>query len=103
MAFVGTSDIFEEPINQELLKDFRQAVKEAYEMIRVESGVAELDGLFRSITKSSPGGRLIDGYKAIKAAHEKKGITSRLSTFRPCGPPPDRFSVALQTGRLAQR
>jgi len=72
MAFVGTSDIFEEPINQELLKDFRQAVKEAYEMIRVESGVAELDGLFRSITKSSPGGRLIDGYKAIKAAHEKK-------------------------------
>jgi len=30
-------------------------------------------------------------------------ITSRLSTLRAVGPPPDRFSVALQTGRLAQR
>lgn len=62
MAFVGTSDIFEEPINEKELKDFRQTIKEAYEMIRVESGVTELDGLFRSITKSSPGGKLIEGY-----------------------------------------
>jgi len=72
MAFVGTSDIFTDPINEEELKDFRQAVKESYEMIRIESGVAELDGLFRSITKSSPGGRLIEGYRDIKEAHEKK-------------------------------
>ncbi|PCD00011.1 hypothetical protein [Halopseudomonas pelagia] len=28
LAFVGTSDIFEESTNQEMLKDFRQAVKE---------------------------------------------------------------------------
>lgn len=72
MAFVGTSDIFEEPIYVEELKDFRQAVKQAYEMIRVDSGVAELDGLFRSITKSSPGGRLIEVYREIKKTYENK-------------------------------
>lgn len=71
MAFVGTSDIFEDPNNQEMLNCFRQEVKEAYVMIRVESGIAELDGLFRSITKSSPSGRLVDGYRAIKTAYEK--------------------------------
>lgn len=72
MAFVGTPDIFEDPINEKELKNFRKAIKEAYEMIRIESGVAELDGLFRSITKSSPGGQLIEGYLAIKKAYEKK-------------------------------
>lgn len=72
MAFVGTGDIFEEPINEEELKHFRQAVKKAYEMIRVESGVAELDGLFRSITKSSPGGSLIEGYREIEKSYENK-------------------------------
>ena len=72
LAFVGTNDIFKDPINEEELKDFRQAVKESYEMIRTESSVAELDGLFRSITKSSPSGRLIEGYRAIKEAHRKR-------------------------------
>lgn len=72
MAFVGTADIFEDPINESELNNFRKSIKEAYEMIRIESGVAELDGLFRSITKSSPGGQLIEGYRAIKKSYEKK-------------------------------
>lgn len=69
---LGQSDIFEEPINEEELKDFYQAVKEAYKMIHIEYDVAELDGLFRSITKSLLGGRLIEGYREIKKAYEKK-------------------------------
>jgi len=72
MVFVGASDIFEDPINEELLSDFRHDIKKSYSMIRTESGVAELDGLFRSITKSAPGGRLIEGYRAIKKSYDAK-------------------------------
>lgn len=71
LAFVGVSDIFEEDNDEDELTGFRQAVKEAYSMIRIESGVAKLDGLFRSITKSSPGSSLIQCYRVVKTAYEK--------------------------------
>ena len=72
MVFVATSDIFDVSNSEVALKDFRAGVKESYRLIRAESGIEELDGLFRKITKSSPSSRLIEGYKEIKAADEEK-------------------------------
>jgi hypothetical protein len=72
MVFIRTPDIFEETTNEQELKLFRMSTKETYEMIRSEAGIVELDSLFRSITKSSPGGALIEYYRKAKKAHARK-------------------------------
>lgn len=72
MAFVGVEDVFDPDNGEVALNDLRTAVKESYGLIRAESGIEELDGLFKSITKSSPTSRLIEGYKEIKAEHENE-------------------------------
>lgn len=71
MAFVASGDIFEDEINEASLADFRQGIKEAKLMIRSEAGLSEMDNFFKSITKSTPGGKLIKGYRVIKKQHEK--------------------------------
>lgn len=72
MALIRTPDIFEESINERELKLFRMSTKETYEMIRAEAGIVELDNLFRSITKSSPSGELIEYYRKAKKAYQRK-------------------------------
>jgi hypothetical protein len=71
MVFIEASNIFEEQIDEAKLADFRQGVMDASLMIRSESGLTEMDDFFKTITKSTPGGKLIEGYRAIKKHHEK--------------------------------
>ena len=71
MVFVATSDIFEDGINKESLADFRQGIRDAKLMIRSEAGLSEMDNFFKSVTKSTPGGKLIEGYRVIKKQHAK--------------------------------
>ena len=72
MVFIEASNIFEEQIDEAKLADFRQGVMDASLMIRSESGLTEMDDFFKAITKSTPGGKLIEGYREIKKHHEKK-------------------------------
>ncbi len=72
MVFIEASNIFEDQIDESKLSDFRQGVMDANVMIKGESGLTEMNNFFKSITKSTPGGKLIDGYRAIKKHHEKK-------------------------------
>ncbi|PHI35207.1 hypothetical protein CBQ28_20540 [Pseudoalteromonas sp. GCY] len=74
MVFVEASNIFDDTIDADKLKDFRKGIKDAQLMIRSESGLTEMDNFFSKLTKSTPGGKLIEGYRAIKKQYEKSEI-----------------------------
>ena len=71
IVFVATGDIFEDEINKGSLADFRQGIRDAKLMIRSEAGLSEMDNFFKSVTKSTPGGKLIEGYRVIKKQYAK--------------------------------
>nr|WP_321384601.1 hypothetical protein [uncultured Vibrio sp.] len=74
MVFVEASNIFGDTIDAGKLKDFRKGIKDAQLMIRSESGLCEMDNFFSKLTKSTPGGKLIEGYRAIKKQYEKSEV-----------------------------
>ncbi len=74
MVFVEASNIFGDIVDAQKLKNFRKGIKEAQLMIRSESGLTEMDNFFSKITKSTPGGKLIEGYRVIKKKHEESEV-----------------------------
>ena len=58
-------------IRDRSLADFRQGIRDAKLMIRSEAGLSEMDNFFKSVTKSTPGGKLIEGYRVIKKQYAK--------------------------------
>jgi len=69
-TFVGVSDFFEETDEskkEQIKKDFFEGIRDLYEMIKKESGINQIDNLFRSITKAKHQSHIIDYYKEIKS------------------------------------
>jgi len=74
MVFIEASNIFGDIIDSDKLKEFRKGIKDVQLMIRSESGLTEMDDFFSKLTKSTPGGKLIEGYRVIKNQHEKSEL-----------------------------
>lgn len=69
-VFVGVSDFFQE-MNEskksEIKKKFFEGISDLNEMIKKESGIEQIDKLFRSITKAKHQSDIIDYYREIKS------------------------------------
>lgn len=75
MTMIGVEDIYyiEDKKHKEKEKaKFSREINEAKEMIKKETGLAELDNLFRSITKAKHGGNYLDYVNKLRAKHAKK-------------------------------
>lgn len=72
--FIGALDIFdmskgEEKSNQ--IKEFKKGIKITCDMIKKESGIEELNKLFKSITKARHGSPIIDYYRLLKKKQKR--------------------------------
>ena len=67
-TFVGTGDIIskEKESKKVLIQRFNLDIKEAKKMIKVESGLSELDGLFEKITKAKHSSPVIEYFRELK-------------------------------------
>lgn len=73
-AFIGVDDILNMPNGKnrtEEIDRFRTMIGDAKKMIRVESGMSEIDQAFRSVTKAKHSSSVIDSYRKLKIEHER--------------------------------
>ena len=75
MTLIGIEDIFEIEDSKRKEKEkakFGREIHEAKEMIRKETGLAELDNLFRSITKAKHQSNYLDYVNKMRQKYAKK-------------------------------
>ena len=75
-VFMGIEDIAGLPIGrkrEKRIEEYREDLLAATRMIRKEAGIADLDKLFRSITKPKHSGAVIDYYHEILKKKGKRG------------------------------
>lgn len=75
MTMIGVEEMFYIEDKKQKEKErakFSREINDAKEMIKKETGLAELDNLFRSITKAKHESNYLDYVNKLKAKHAKK-------------------------------
>lgn len=73
-TFVGTGDIFDKQEGRQrdkAIEAFRKEIRQSCDMIEKESGIGQLNKLFKSVTKATYTSPVIDYYRALKKKKEK--------------------------------